>query len=197
MDHYFSRDAGPPADPQRTTVRLGSEPLALWTARGVFSWRSLDRGTELLIAALEVAPGERILDLGCGYGPLAVYVSRHEPTAEVIATDVNPRAVELAARNLEQYGRSAWSCLLADALAPFGDAPLDVIATNPPIRAGWRVVFPMVDDAPRVLRPGGRFYAVARTRQGADTLMKRIAGAFGNCEIVRRGSGYKVMRAVR
>jgi 16S rRNA (guanine1207-N2)-methyltransferase len=200
-DHYFSEDievddeALERAKPVR--VRLGAYEVTLWVGRGVFAKSGLDRGSELLIKSLVIAPGERVLDLGCGYGPIAVAAALDTGAGLVLGTDVNPLAVTLAARSAESLQLAPTAFALTHGYECLREGSFDVIATNPPIRAGWRVVFPMIDGAPAMLRPGGRLLAVARTRQGADTLMRRIGAAFGNVEIVRRGSGFKVFRAVK
>jgi 16S rRNA (guanine1207-N2)-methyltransferase len=74
---------------------------------------------------------------------------------------------------------------------------MDVVFTNPPIRAGRRVVRAFIDDAWRVLRPGGRFYLVARTAQGAKTLARLIDERFGAVREVALAHGYRVYEAVR
>jgi 16S rRNA (guanine1207-N2)-methyltransferase len=196
-DHYFSRERPEEISLQEITCHLAGLPTRVFTARGVFSADRLDRGTELLIGALDLDPAARVLDLGCGWGPLAITAARLVPQGSVVATDVNPLAVELTTRNAEEHDLHNLRAMQADGLGAFDDEAFDVIVTNPPVRAGWRVVFPLIDDAPRVLGPGGVLYLVARTRQGADTVQRRIIAAFGNSRIVRRGSGYKVFLAER
>ena len=81
--------------------------------------------------------------------------------------------------------------------APVADLRFDHILCNPPLRAGRAIVDRIVSEAPDHLHEGGRLWLVARTRQGADSLRARMASAFGVAEIVRRGSGYKVLRATK
>ncbi|HQK94392.1 MAG TPA: methyltransferase [Armatimonadota bacterium] len=197
QEHYFAREthSSPQLIPVRTRLR-GIE-THLVSAHGVFSHRGLDRGTELLVAAMEVGAEDTVLDLGCGYGAVAVAAARLAVRGWVVASDVSKRAVELCRMNLAAQPSSRTLVLQADGYTAFRPGSFDVIVTNPPIRAGWRVVFPLIDGAPEMLRPGGTFFAVGRARQGIDTLVRRIEGAFGNCEVIRRGSGYKVVRARR
>ncbi len=198
FSHYFTARRPNERRAERTLfVRLCGLELRLRTAAGVFSRHRVDRGTELILEAVQVRPDERTLDLGCGYGVMGIVAARLAPQGWAVLSDINPLAVALARENIAlNSADNAWA-LVADGLEPFADEAFSLILCNPPVRAGWRVVFPMIDGAPRVLRPGGRAFFVARTRQGAPTLQKRLAAAFGNAEIVNRGSGYKVIRAVK
>lgn len=196
-EHYFTRETHSSPQLIALRVRLRGIETHLMSAHGVFSHRGLDRGTELLIEAMEVGEGDTVLDLGCGYGAVAVAAVRLAVRGGIVATDVSARAVELCRVNLSAQPSSRTLVLQADGYAAFRPGSFDAIVTNPPIRAGWRVVFPLIDGAPEMLRPGGKFFAVGRARQGIDTLIRRVDAAFGNCEVVRRGSGYKVIRAQR
>ena len=168
-------------------------PLTLQTDAGVFSRGSLDRGTELLIEALDLGPCELILDLGCGYGAIGIAASRLSDGGHVVLTDVNERAVRLARENLRANRVTNAEVRAGDLYEPVAGMAFDHIVCNPPIRAGRAVVDRIVSEAPAHLLDGGRLWLVARTRQGADAIRTRMANAFGHAEIVRRGSGYKVL----
>lgn len=197
QEHYFSRETESSPQLLSLCVRLRGIETRLASAHGVFSNRGLDRGTELLVGAMEIGPDDTVLDLGCGYGAVAVAAARLATRGRVVASDVSTRAVELCRLNLSAQRAPRSLVLQADGYAAFRPESFDTIVTNPPVRAGWRVVFPLIDGAPEMLRPGGVFFAVGRARQGIDTLIRRVESAFGNCEVVRRGSGYKVIRAQR
>src|SRR5687768_9792738 len=136
-EHYFS--ASPAGASGRRTVRLVLPDLSLdlVTDRGVFSGDRIDPGTKLLLAEVELPEGlsGAVLDLGCGYGPIAVTVARRCPDATVWALDVNQRALALAAENAAASG-------VADRVRPVvaDDVPADLrfvaIVSNPPIRIG-------------------------------------------------------------
>jgi len=170
-------------------------PLTLRTDAGVFSRGALDRGTELLIEALDLGPGELILDLGCGYGAIGIAASKLSEGGHVVLTDVNPRAARLAKENLRTNDVANAEVRVGDLYEPVRGMAFDHILSNPPLRAGRAVVDRIVAEAPAHLLDGGRLWLVARTRQGADALRKRMADAFGTAQVVRRGSGYKVLSA--
>ncbi|MGQ0797086.1 MAG: class I SAM-dependent methyltransferase, partial [Methanobacteriota archaeon] len=163
----------------------------------VFSRGRLDRGTELLIEALEVGPCETILDLGCGYGAIGVVAARLADGGHAVLTDVNERALGLARKNLEANRVTNAEVRAGDLYDPVASLRFDHILCNPPIRAGRAVVDRIVQDAPSHLLDGGRLWLVARTKQGAEAIRKRMARTFGTAEVVRRGSGYKVLRATK
>lgn len=171
--------------------------LRLRTDAGVFARRGLDRGTELLIEALDLGPCELLLDLGCGTGAIGLAAARLSEGGHVVLTDINERAVRLARDNLRVNAVANAEVRHGDLYAPVAGMAFNHIASNPPLRAGRSVVDRIVSEAPAHLLDGGRLWLVARTRQGAESLRRRMAEAFGDAAIVKRGSGYKVLRATK
>ncbi len=194
-EQYFSRKPTSRHRKADLAVTLRGLSLTFSTDAGVFSRGRLDRGTELLLEALDLGPGELILDLGCGYGAVGVAAAKLSEGGHVLLTDVNERAVALAKANLRANGVTNAEVRQGDLYAPVAGMAFDHIVCNPPLRAGRAVVDRIISEAPSHLLEGGRLWLVARTRQGADALRGRMQAAFGNAEVVRRGSGYKVLRA--
>ena len=178
-------------------VAIRGHPFHFRTDAGVFSRGEIDRGTELLLAAFKVGPSELILDLGCGYGAIGIVAARLSEGGHVILTDVNERAVALARENVAANAIANAEVRLGDLYAPVGDMAFDHIVCNPPIRAGRAIVDRIVSEAPTHLLDDGSVWLVVRTRQGADSLRERMAAAFNNAEVVRRGSGFKVLRSTK
>ena len=162
----------------------------------MFSRTQVDRGTELLIDTLDVRPGESLLDLGCGYGPIGLAVAAAVEGARVVMTDVNRRAVALARGNAERNGLRV-DVREGTLYGPVAGLEFDHIASNPPIRAGKAVVHGIVEGAPAHLLAGGSLWLVARTRQGAPSLREKMEAMFGNADIVARGGGFQVLRSRR
>jgi 16S rRNA (guanine1207-N2)-methyltransferase len=186
-----------PSRPREVELVFRGRKYRFLTDRGVFAYRGVDRGTRLLLAALEIGPEDEVLDLGCGYGVVGIVAASLAPRGRAVLVDVNARAVELARENARRCGVSNVEVLHGDLYAPVAGRTFDVVATNPPIRAGRAVVRAVVEGAPAHLKPGGRFYLVARTAQGARTLGRLVAEVFGQAEEVERGGGYRVYRARR
>ena len=197
-EQYFT--PSPTSGHERRTVRRrmrdGSE-LIFETDAGVFSKGRVDRGTRELIKAIRLEDGESFLDLGCGWGPVGITMAVSCPRSEVWMVDVNERACELARANARANGADRAVVVCGDGLLAVDGRKFDVIATNPPIRAGKSVVYRLVEEARDHLKPGGRFYAVARTKQGAGSLRTFIRETFGNADEPEIGGGYRVIRAVR
>ncbi len=194
-DHYFA--AKPASRHRESTIRasLHGRTFVFLTDAGVFARGRLDRGTQLLATALAVAPDAHVLDVGCGYGVLGIVAATLAPNGRVVMTDVNARAVDLAARNIRANAVPHAEARLGAFYEPVAGETFDAIVSNPPIRAGKAAVFAIVDGARARLRPGGSLWLVARTRQGAQSLYDRVATVFGGCDIVARGSGYRVLRS--
>lgn len=192
--HYFT--PGPPAEAagRERIVRFeeGGRTYRFRTAPGVFSRGGVDRGTRLLLEAVDPADARTILDLGTGYGPLGIVFAGRAPRARVTLVDINPRATALAAANIRDNGVANAEARAGDGCAPVGDARFDLILLNPPIRAGRAVVVRLLREAQAHLAPGGRFYLVARTSQGARTLARCMGEVFGRVREVERGGGFRV-----
>lgn len=196
-EQYFSRRPTSTRKRKEIHALLRNHPFTFWTDAGVFSRDRVDRGSELLLQALEVGACELILDLGCGYGVLGIVAARLSEGGRVILTDVNERALALVRANLETNRVTNAEVRLGDLYEPVAGLAFDHILCNPPIRAGRRIVDRMIRGAPEHLHDGGKLWLVARTKQGADSLRARMAEAFGNADVVKRGSGFKVLRSIR
>lgn len=194
---YFEKRPASARRSARITVTIRGRPFLFQTDSGVFSREGLDRGTELLLEAIEVGPCESILDLGCGYGVIGIVAAHLSQGGHVILTDVNERAAALARANLVANGTRNAEVRIGDVYAPIDDLVFDHILCNPPIRAGRVVVDRIISEAPSHLLDGGSLWLVARTRQGADTLRLRMTKAFDGADVVKRGSGYKVLRSIK
>lgn len=191
-DHYYTETPNSEHDERRVTlVALGNE-LTFTTDAGVFSRDGLDRGTEVLLDALPPLAG-RVLDLGCGWGPVGVALGKKYPGLEIVMTDINTRAADLARRNLAQNGVRA-TVLQGDGFDPV-EGLFDAIVTNPPIRAGKAVIYGLFDRARDFLKPGGALYLVIRKQQGAPSALKFLKERYREAEVIDRGSGFHVIRA--
>lgn len=197
MEHYFTAKPSSKTSPRELKAVLRGESFRFRTDAGVFSRGRIDPGTRLLAESFAVEPDATVLDLGCGYGPLGIVAARLTPRGRVYMVEINERAAALARENLRLNGITNAEVRVGDGFAPVADLSFDLILMNPPLRAGKRVVYPLVEEAFRHLRRGGSLYLVVRTRQGAGSLKEHLRSVFGNGEDVERGGGYRVLRAVR
>ena len=191
-DHYYTVNPTSEHDVRRVSVEVLGHELKFDTDAGVFSRDGLDTGTQVLLEALPPLSG-RILDLGCGWGPVGVALKKSWPETEIVMTDVNQRAVDLSRRNLKLNGVEA-EVFQGDG---FENVPgsFDCVITNPPIRAGKQAIYGMFAEACNRLNPGGALYIVIRKQQGAPSALKYLKEVFGEAEVVDRGAGFWVIRA--
>ena len=168
MNHYFD-----PGDGEWTsreiTVRLAGRDVIVETAGGTFSPEHVDLGTRVLLDTVEPAEGT-ILDVGCGWGPIALEAAMQNPEAEVWAIDVNARARELTRRNAERHGLGNVHVATPDEV-PAG-VEFDAIWSNPPIRVGKAELHAILEAWIPRLRSGGSAWLVVAKHLGADSLMK-------------------------
>ena len=195
-EQYFVRRPSAAHRALEFTAVLRGRPFTFRTDSAVFSRREVDAGTRLLIESLEVGAGESLLDLGCGYGPIGIAIAATVEGADVAMTDVNRRAVSLTRKNADA-NRVRADVREGAMYEPVAGLAFDHVASNPPIRAGKAVVHRIVEGAPAHLLEGGSLWLVARTQQGAPSLMKKMEDVFGTAEVVARGGGFRVLRSAR
>ena len=191
-DHYYTENPNSAHDERRIALRALGNDLTFVTDAGVFSRDGLDRGTEVLLEALPPLEG-RVLDLGCGWGAVGVALGKRYPTLDIVMTDINSRAVELARRNLAENGVTA-AVLQGDGFDAV-EGRFDTIVTNPPIRAGKAVIYGLFARARDYLEPDGALYVVIRKQQGAPSALKYLKEIYSQAETVDRASGFHVLRA--
>jgi 16S rRNA G1207 methylase RsmC len=170
-EHYFTTTPSTPADRHEVTFEAGGRKFTLVAAAGVFSARRLDAGTGVLLrkAPLPGTRGGVFLDLGCGYGPIAITLAASSPAATVYAVDVNERALELVGENAARLD-------LTDRVVPVTpdgvpDAVrFDEIWSNPPVRVGKAQLHEtLLRWLPR-LAPDGTAWLVVGKNLGGDSL---------------------------
>lgn len=195
-DHYFSAD---PASAFRATpmaATVWGHELTLQTASGVFARGRLDTGTAVLFHQTRPpAVGETFLDLGCGYGVIAIALALARPAAVVWAVDVNERALELTRRNAEALG-------VADRVRVRlpGDVPADVrfdgLWSNPPIRVGKADLHALLLRWLPLLAPGGEAVMVVGRNLGSDSLQRWLCEQGFPTERLASAQAFRVLRTV-
>ncbi|MFP4154637.1 MAG: class I SAM-dependent methyltransferase [Halothiobacillaceae bacterium] len=182
---------------QEVTVTVRAQSLNLRSTWGLFSPRELDAGSRLLLERLELPqrPGARILDLGCGYGPIGLTLARCLPDAEVLMVDKDFVAVDYANANAERNGLTNAQAMLSNGFSRV-TGEFDLIVSNVPAKVGKELWSIMLHDAHVHLRPGGEIWFVSIN--GLRDFFKRSMKAeFGNYEKVKQGPVYTVSRATR
>lgn len=176
---------------------LAGERLRLHSTWGLFSPREIDEGTRLLVERLEVAPTDNCLDLGCGYGPIGLFMARRAPRGRTLMVDKDFMAVDYANANAERNRIPNARAMLSNAFAHIDPTlGFDLIASNIPAKVGKEMLSLILHDARARLTPGGRLYVV--TINGLRQYMKRnLNEVFGNYDKLKQGSHYTVALAVK
>ncbi|MBW2972545.1 methyltransferase [Candidatus Woesearchaeota archaeon] len=192
-EHYFTKEPTSLFRPQKVRMAVAGTEIELYTAGGVFSPKQLDKGTRLLIKAAIVKKGWKVLDLGCGYGIVGIAIKKMNPSAEVVMSDVNSRAVKLARMNLEELKMEA-AVLHSDAFSnkELDSMRFDTILLNPPQTAGKDVCFRLIEESKMHLVKGGLLQIVARSQKGGKQLSKHMEETFGNVRETAKGSGFRI-----
>jgi 16S rRNA G1207 methylase RsmC len=197
-DHYFSAEPSAASRPREVRVRLAGREFDVMTDGGVFSAERLDLGTSVLLREVPDPPAEGdLLDLGCGWGPLALTFGLLSPRARVWAVDVNPRARELTAANA---ARLRLANVRAAAAQDVPDAVrFAAIWSNPPIRVGKEQLHGLLLRWLPRLADDGQAYLVVQRNLGADSLHRWLAGELASGELAAEGlaagAGWSVERA--
>ena len=176
-DHYFTAQPASAEERRELTVRLAGREVTVEVASGIFSPGRLDLGTQVLLRSVPPLPpvasgpdgAAHLLDLGCGWGPVALTMALESPGATVWAVDVNERALDLVRRNAARLGLENVRAARPE------DVPDDVrfaaIWSNPPIRVGKDVLHDMLLHWLPRLEPGTEAHLVVQRNLGADSLM--------------------------
>lgn len=192
MGHYFTNERLPSDIKETTCVVLGNH-FKFLTDNGVFSKDGLDFGSRLL---LEVIPrdevGGKILDMGCGYGVLGIVLAR-VTSHRVDMVDVNHRALHLAKRNAKLNGVfDLVSIFESDCYSNISEK-YSTIITNPPIRAGKKIVYDIVMNAKNYLEDGGNLYLVIRKEQGAKSLIVDLEKVY-TVKVLEKKKGFFIIQ---
>ncbi len=188
--HYFSQEPAGPSRPSAIRLDLPDLSLDLMTDRGMFSPDRVDPGTKLLLSELPALRRGPVVDVGCGYGPIACTIARRHPSLEVLAVDVNARARALCARNADSLGLEI--AVLAPDEVPTG-LEVAAIVSNPPIRIGKRALHALLDEWLARLVPDGHAFLVVHKNLGADSLQRWLREQGREVQRTRSRQGYRVL----
>ncbi len=197
--------ASPFLDPSRfneVPVTLADRSFTLSTRPGVFSWEHLDEASRVLAELIKVAPGERVLDIGCGAGALGVVAALQSRTGDVVMVDADSEAVRCAERTLDSAGIRNARAMVSDVASALRDdaryGAFDVVVANPPFHTGkhtdLNVPRQFMREAFEALRVGGRLLLVANRTLPYEGDLVALFGAY---TAVHDGPRFKVLQAVK
>ena len=191
MGQYFSNEKLPSNVRKTECVVLGKK-FTFLTDNGVFSKDGLDFGSRLLLESIPLEEvGGKILDMGCGYGVFGIVISKLT-SAHVDMVDVNLRALHLATRNAKENGVSNVSIFESNVYQNVS-SKYSSIVTNPPIRAGKKVVYDIVMNAKNYLEDDGKLFLVIRKEQGAKSLIVDLEKIY-TVDILKKSKGFFIIK---
>lgn len=192
MNHYFDPEPSVPSQPGQVTLVLPDLTLELTTDRGVFARHAVDPGTRFLLLEAPAPPAQGdLVDLGCGYGPIAVALAQRSPGATVWAVDVNRRALALTAANAR--ANSAGNVRPKEPEDVPGDLRFAAIWTNPPVRIGKAALQTLLSQWLERLAPDGRAWLVMHKHLGADSLVRWLVDQGFPTQRLRSRRGYRLL----
>jgi 16S rRNA G1207 methylase RsmC len=194
-EHYFSREPSGPFATRRIAVSLGGREVEVTTSGSIFSPDHVDQGTRVLLSAVPLPPPRgNLLDLGCGWGPIAISLAFASPEASIWAVDVNDRALALTRANADQL-----SILNMNTVRP-EDVPVELtfaaIWSNPPIRVGKAELHAMLEHWLPRLEARGEAWLVVQKNLGGDSLHRWLDERFAEHDISREetSKGFRVLK---
>lgn len=196
--HYFSNNHDLEHKRKHFNFNLRGHELKFISDAGVFSKNAVDFGSRVLIETFQLdVAGGRILDVGCGYGPIGLAIAKSYPDVTVEMIDVNERALQLAKensvlndiQNVRIYESSVYEKVTGN--------DYQAILSNPPIRAGKKIVHAILEEAYEHLASSGELWIVIQKKQGGPSAAKKMEAVFGNVETVVKDKGYFIFRSIK
>jgi 16S rRNA (guanine1207-N2)-methyltransferase len=192
VGQYFEQKPAVSSDRVALTMQVDGRDLTLESDRGVFSRAQLDPGTAVLLRkAPPPPPTGTVLDLGCGYGPIALSLAARAPGSTIYAVDVNERALALASENARLNGLRNVIVAAPDDVP--SDVAFDAIYSNPPIRIGKQALHVLLERWLARLRAGGIAYLVVQRHLGTDSLHAWLAQEGFAVQRLASSKGYRVL----
>ncbi|MBW2973183.1 methyltransferase [Candidatus Woesearchaeota archaeon] len=190
-EHYYTEKPTSKLKIRKVKARLRNKNLEFYTGAGVFSPRKVDSATELLISNAVIKEKDKVLDLCAGYGPIGIAIKKSFPETKVYLTDINKRAIILAKKNAV-LNKVKLTIKSGDLYEPYKKEKFNTILVNPPMAAGRKLCFRLIEEAKKYLTKNGTLQLVARHQKGGKQLEKKMKEVFGNVATIVKKSGFRV-----
>lgn len=197
-DHYYSRNPQVDSNPDEWNFTLRGKTFRFKTDAGVFSKREVDFGSRLLIESFvepEVSGDRPIIDVGCGYGPIGLSLAGSYNNRTIHMVDVNERAILLSGENAQINQIKNVKIYESSVFQNVQENEFAAVVSNPPIRAGKKVVHEILEQSKSVLQVGGELWIVIQKKQGAPSAMSKMEDVFGNVEVILKKKGYYILKS--
>lgn len=193
MAHYFENDESLKSNIKEIKVYINNQPYIFATDNGIFSRKGLDFGTRTLLENIDIKKiSGNVLDFGCGYGAIGIYVAKNT-NANVHMIDINKRSLKLAFKNadINHVNVKIYESNIYENVKD----KFDYIITNPPIRVGKKILYQILFSAKNILNDNGELLLVINKDQGAKSLMKDLEKVY-KVELIAKNKGFYIIRAI-
>jgi 16S rRNA (guanine1207-N2)-methyltransferase len=193
--HYYSQK--PNSSGKKITISTNQfgNYLSFKSQSGVFSWKKVDTGSEILLQNAQLPKTGLILDLGCGYGFLGISIAKAYPHLKVVLTDINELAIRLTKANRKQNKVEENTQVFQGHLfKPLANMKFDLILTNPPIMAGKAILTEIIEQSIEHLTPKGSIQLVVPKKKGLLSMQKMLEKTYGSFEVIAKKSGFWVLK---
>ncbi|MEN6315507.1 MAG: methyltransferase [Clostridiaceae bacterium] len=195
-EHYYTEHPTSEIKEREFRQTIRNTELTLVSVSGVFSFENrVDRASEILIGSFSPS-GRSVLDLGCGYGAIGLFIKMLYKNQIVCLSDINERAVDYAMLNAAKNHLEI-KAVRSDLFSAFDGIVFDDIATNPPLAAGKKLLTRLIDEAFDHLSPNGALWLVAYHNKGGSTLKEIMKARFGNAEDMEKSGGIRVYKSIK
>ena len=193
MNQYFDNNNNLESNMQENKVKVLDTKFYMYTDNGVFNKKGLDFGTRVLLENIDINNKNSFLDVGCGCGPIGMYILLNKPNSVVDMIDVNDRAIKLTKMGLKK-NHITGEVFNSDAYQNV-EGRYDMIITNPPIHAGKQKIYEIVREAKSHLNKDGEIWIVIRKDQGAASLIKDNSDLY-QFEVVDKIKGFWIIKGI-
>ncbi len=189
MSHYFINDDSIKSEEKVTKAVIQGQLFTFWTDYNVFSKSGLDFGTRTLLESIDIDGLKgKILDFGCGYGPIGIFLAKHGLQVDMV--DINLRSLHLARKNADVNGVKV--SIFESNIYSNVTEKYDFIITNPPIRVGKKILYEILIGAREYLKKDGALIFVIHKDQGAKSVIKDMS-EFYQVEVLEKNKGFYVI----
>ncbi|EZQ03094.1 MULTISPECIES: class I SAM-dependent methyltransferase [Acidianus] len=168
-------------------------PLSLLSHPGLFSKRKLDLGTRVFLENIDIPDEGKVVDLGCGYGPIGIYLALANPRLEVFMLDSNPLAIRTSTSNVERYGLSQRVHVYRSDILSALDVDVEAIFSNPPLKGGTLFLEKMAEQASKKVKSNG--YVEIVVYKGEENAIYYLSKWFSHVYVKKRVKGYSIIRS--
>ena len=198
MEHYYTNNPTTESREKIINSIIADENLKFYTDNGVFSKESVDFGTKTMLESFTTnKENAKVADIGCGYGVISIFLAKKYPTYKFTMVDVNNRVLELSKKNIELNKIENKVEVLESSSFDNVEGNFDIVLTNPPIRAGKKIVHKIMTDSYGHLNAQGELWVVIQKKQGMARCKKLLEDTFSMVEVVSKNKGYYILKAVK